>query len=69
MKYLVVVEKSGNGFGAYAPDLPGRLATADSREEVIDLIREAIECHIEGLGGERVPEPTSQGEVVYVRAA
>jgi predicted RNase H-like HicB family nuclease len=71
MKYLVVVEKSGNGFGAYVPDLPGCVAAAESRAEVVTLIREAIEFHIEGLkrAGHFVPEPTSQGEVVDVRAA
>jgi predicted RNase H-like HicB family nuclease len=71
MKYLVVVEKSGNGFGAYVPDLPGCVSAAESRAEVVTLIREAIEFHIEGLkrAGHRVPEPASQGEVVDVRAA
>lgn len=71
MKYLVIVEKSSNGFGAYVPDLPGCMATAESRVEVVALIREAIEFHIEGLrrAGDHVPEPTSQGEVVDVQAA
>jgi predicted RNase H-like HicB family nuclease len=37
----------------------------------MQLIQEAIEFHIEGLkaSGEPVPEPSSQGEVVDVRAA
>ena len=71
MKYLVVVEKSTNGFGAYVPDLPGCIAAAKSREEVVTLIQEAIEFHIEGLknSGESVPQPTSQSELVDVHAA
>lgn len=71
MKYLVVVEKSGNGFGAYVPDLPGCVAAAESRKEVVTLIQEAIEFHIEGLrqSGDTVPQPTSQGELVDVHAA
>jgi len=71
MKYLVVVEKSGNGFGAYVPDLPGCVAVADTREEVVTLIQEAIEFHIEGLKESRdpVPQPTSQSELVDVHAA
>ena len=70
MKYLVVVEKSTNGFGAYVPDLPGCIAAAKSREEVVTLIQEAIEFHIEGLknSGESVPQPTSQSELVDVHA-
>ncbi len=71
MKYLVVVEKSGNGFGAYIPDLPGCVTVADTREEVVTLIQEAIEFHIEGLkeSGDLVPQPTSQCELVDVHAA
>ena len=71
MKYLVVVEKSENGFGAYVPDLPGCVAAAESREEVVSLIQEAIEFHIEGLrqSGDPVPQPTSQAELVDVHAA
>ena len=71
MKYLVVVEKSGNGFGAYVPDLPGCVAVADTRKEVVTLIQEAIEFHIEGLkgSGDPVPQPTFQSELVDVHAA
>ncbi len=71
MKYLAVVEKSENGFGAYVPDLPGCVAAAESRDIVVSLIQEAIEFHIEGLrqSGEPVPQPTSQSELVDVHAA
>jgi predicted RNase H-like HicB family nuclease len=46
--------------------LPGCVAVGESLAEVTDLIREAIEFHIEGLrdAGEPVPEPTS--ELTYV---
>ena len=30
MKYTVVIEKTGNGYSAYAPDLPGCIAAGDS---------------------------------------
>lgn len=71
MKYLVVVEESENGFGAYVPDLPGCAAAAETRTEVVALIQEAIEFHIEGLkkAGDPIPAPRSQGELVDVRAA
>jgi predicted RNase H-like HicB family nuclease len=71
MKYLVVVEESENGFGAYVPDLPGCVAVAESRVEVVQLIQEAIEIHIDDLqeSGNAVPRPTSQGELVDVHAA
>ena len=61
MKYAIVIEKTGNGYGAYAPDLPGCIAAAETREEVDTLIREAIQLYIEALqeDGLPVPEPHS----------
>jgi len=71
MKYTVIVEKSEKGYGAYVPDLPGCIATAASREEVLSLIKESIEFHIEGLreSGLPVPPPASVSELVEVTAA
>ena len=70
-QYLVVVEEGESGYGAYVPDLPGCIAAAESREEVVRLVREAIAFHIEGLQerGEPIPPPTSTGEVVDIAAA
>ena len=71
MEYLVVVEKGSAGYGAHVPDLPGCIAVGESRREVLKLIREAIELHIEALraSGQTVPEPNSKSEVVRVDAA
>jgi predicted RNase H-like HicB family nuclease len=71
MEYLVVVEKGGTGYGAHVPDLPGCVAVGESRREVLKLIREAIELHIEALraSGQTVTEPNSKSEVVRVDAA
>lgn len=32
MRYAVVVEKAENNYSAYAPDLPGCVAAAETRE-------------------------------------
>ena len=71
MQYLVIVEQGPASFGAYVPDLPGCVAAAETREEALALIREAIEFHIEGLkqGGQPIPTPSSTGEIVDVHAA
>jgi predicted RNase H-like HicB family nuclease len=71
MKYAVVVEEGENSFGAYVPDLPGCVTAAGTKEEVLELIQEAIEFHIEGLreDGQPIPEPSSSIEYVEVRAA
>ena len=71
MRYAVVVEEGKTSFGAHVPDLPGCVAAAETREEVLKLIQEAIEFHIEGLraDGQPVPRPSSSVEFVEVRAA
>ena len=71
MRYLVVVEQGATSFGAYVPDLPGCVAAGETREEVLRLIREAIEFHINGLkqDGQPVPPPSSTSAVVDVAAA
>lgn len=61
MQYTIVIEQTPRNFSAYAPDLPGCIATAATREAVVRLIREAIEFHVEDLReqGEPIPEPQS----------
>nr|VFJ88761.1 MAG: Predicted nuclease of the RNAse H fold, HicB family [Candidatus Kentron sp. H]VFJ90323.1 MAG: Predicted nuclease of the RNAse H fold, HicB family [Candidatus Kentron sp. H]VFJ96998.1 MAG: Predicted nuclease of the RNAse H fold, HicB family [Candidatus Kentron sp. H] len=70
MRYMVIIEQGISGFGAYVPDLPGCIAAADTRQEVMELIREAIGFHLEGIKeeGASVPEPCSFSEFVEVHA-
>ncbi len=71
MQYMVVVEKGPTSYGAHVPDLPGCIAVGESREEVLNLIREAIAFHIDGLKKQHlsIPEPSSTGEFVDIQAA
>lgn len=66
MQYAIVIERSSNGFGAYVPDLPGCVAVAESEEEVRELIREAIEFHLESLREDNDPIPQPATRVDYV---
>ena len=70
MDYVVIVEKAENSFGAYVPDLPGCVAVAATREELVPLIKDAIAFHLEGLqqDGQAVPAPSSSIELVHVEA-
>ncbi len=70
MKYAVVIEKGPESFGAYAPDLPGCAVVGESREEVIVLIQEAVELHLQSLKehGDEIPPPASSFEFVDVAA-
>jgi predicted RNase H-like HicB family nuclease len=71
MKYLVIIEKGPSSFGAYVPDLPGCVAVGESDDEVRQLIREAIDLHIEDLRerGETVPAPSTSVDYVEARVA
>ena len=71
MRYRVVVEKGSSSYGAHVPDLPGCIAAGETKEEVLALIQEAIEFHLEGLKqeGQPIPTPASTRELVEVKAA
>ena len=59
MKYHVVIHKDpGSSYGVTVPDLPGCFSGGDTFEEALSSVREAIECHIEGIlmDGEAIPE-------------
>jgi predicted RNase H-like HicB family nuclease len=66
--YTVFIEPTKTGFSAYVPDLPGCVAAASTLEETRELIKKAIEFHIEGMrmNGEDVPEPTRHVERIEV---
>lgn len=71
MKYAVIVEEGDTSFGAHVPDLPRCVAVAETRQEVLELIQETIEFHLEGLrqDGQPIPPPLSSVEYVEVQAA
>ena len=59
MKYVALIGKTGNGYSAHLPDLPGCIAAADTFEETAALIREAANFHVEMMAehGESIPQP------------
>lgn len=71
MRYAIVIERGPTSYGAYVPDLPGCVAAADTRDEVLRLIREAIQFHLEEMesDGLAVPEPSSSAEYVEIAKA
>ena len=68
MQYVVVIEKSGNGYSAYVPDLPGCIAAGETRDETDLLIREAIQFHLQEMraDNEAIPEPSAAALLVEV---
>lgn len=71
MKYTVIIEEGDTSYGAFVPDLPGCIAVGETKEETLELIKEAIEFHIEGLKeeGEAIPKPHCSFVHVEVNAA
>ena len=67
-RYAIVVEKGPTNYGAYVPDLPGLGVAATTLKEVRELIREAVEFHVEGLRehGDPIPAPAATTEYISV---
>ncbi|BDC52407.1 HicB family protein [Bryobacterales bacterium F-183] len=59
-KFLVLFEKSSTGYAAYAPDLPGCIATGRTLDETRDRMTQAIEMHLSAMreDGDPIPEPS-----------
>ena len=68
MKYTVVIEKAPGNYAAYAPDLPGCVAAAETKEEVMTLMRQAVALHVDMLRQEGVPVPQPQAWAELVDA-
>ncbi len=71
MKYMVVVEKGKSSYGAFVPDLPCCIAVGETEKEVVALIEEAIQFHLEDLKteGQPIPLPTSKSTFIEVGLA
>lgn len=69
MKYLIILEKTGTGYSAWSPDLPGCVSAGDTPEETEANMREAIAFHIEGLREDGLSVPPPQSTACYVEVA
>ena len=63
---LVIIEKGPTSYGAYSPDVPGCVAVGDTREEVEQLMREALQSHIQLMQEEHLPLPESHTDAEYM---
>ncbi len=60
-RYMIVIEGApASNYSAYAPDLPGCVATGRTLEDCQREMSSAVAFHIEGLreAGEAIPEPS-----------
>ena len=63
MRYAIVIEAAGSNYSAYAPDVPGCVATGHTVEETERAMREAIEFHLDGLRADKLPIPAASSRV------
>ena len=68
-KYLIVIEPTETGFSAFSPDLLGCVSTGATRAAVEQHMREAIECHLDGLRQDGAPIPPPSTTATYVEVA
>lgn len=67
-EYAIIIEDAGSNYAAYAPDIPGCIAAAETVEETRKLMEEALVLHLEMLRemGEPIPQPHIQAAVVQI---
>jgi predicted RNase H-like HicB family nuclease len=70
MTFAVIYEKTSTGYSAYVPDLPGCIAAGATFEDTAELIRGAIEMHLESMreDGDSIPESATIAGCVAVPA-
>ena len=62
MRYPVVLHKDPESdYGVTVPDVPGCFSAGSNIDEALQAVKEAIECHLEGLlmDDEPIPQPGS----------
>lgn len=69
MNYLIIIEKTGTGYSAYSPDLPGCISTGATRKDVERNMQEAMEFHLDGLREEGYPIPEPASASAYIKVA
>jgi predicted RNase H-like HicB family nuclease len=70
-RYAIVIEKAGDNYSGYVPDLPGCIAAGETVAETELSLRAAIDLHIEGMLEDclTIPEPTTFVDFMEVSIA
>ena len=69
-RYAIVIEKTGTGFSAYSPDVPGCAAAGDTEDETRRNYRDALIAHFDLMRevGEPIPEPSASVDYAEISA-
>ena len=63
--FIIVIEQAGDNYSAYAPKVPGCVATGSTEKEAETNMRSALEMHVRGMEEDGLP--LESGEVVVRR--
>jgi predicted RNase H-like HicB family nuclease len=60
-RFLVVYEHGKRNYGGFAPDIPGCCSTGKTLKKMREMMREALEFHLEGMAedGDLMPHPVT----------
>lgn len=60
-RYLVIIEKTADGYSAYAPDVPGVGTVGDTVAEILANMQDALELYMEVAleRGQPMPAPSA----------
>ncbi len=64
---LIVIERAGNNYSAYAPEVPGCVATGSTERETEENIRGALELHLRGVRNDELPPDSAEVSVKRIR--
>ena len=67
--FVIVIEQAGENYSAYAPEVPGCVATGSTEKEAESNMRSALEMHLRGMGEDGLPLESHDVVVRRVRVA
>jgi predicted RNase H-like HicB family nuclease len=68
--YTIIIEKTpGSNYGAYSPDVGGCITVGDTIDETLEMMKEALEFHFEGLLDAGLAIPPPQGLLYHLAHA
>lgn len=68
-EYLIVIERAGNNYSTYAPEVPGCVATGWTEQETEENMRAALELHLRGMKDGELPPDSSEVSVKRIKVA
>jgi len=56
--FIIVIERAGDNYSAYAPEVPGCVATGSTEKEAEANMQTALEMHLRGMEEDGMPLDT-----------